>query len=115
MKQYWLIACLGWVTTTAWGQCCNASPAAVQSSPSGATVPGSTAFCLFEVPGDDDGRRKWINLGIVQYLELGRNDLRLYFGGGNFGGGYETRIPVPSQSDGLALIDRIRQAAATCK
>lgn len=80
-----------------------------------ALVTGSTAFCLFEVPPDDTGRRRWVNLGIVQYVELGRGDLRIYFGGGNFGGGYETRIPVASGAEGIALLDRIKQAAATCK
>lgn len=95
--------------------CAPAPPLTMPSAPPAVqAVPGSTSFCLFEVPGED-GRRKWVNLGIVQYVELGRNDLRLYFGGGNFGGGYETRMTVASPADGLALIDRIRQAAAACK
>ena len=75
---------------------------------------GSSAFCLFELP-DDGGKRRWINLGIVQYLELGRNDLRIYYGGGNFGGGYEAKIPVASALDAQGLIDRIKQAAAACR
>jgi hypothetical protein len=104
-----LLACL---SSTGWAQCCN-GPAPAQAPAAAPAGAGSTAFCLFEVPGDD-GRRKWINLGIVQYVELGRNDLRLYFGGGNFGGGYETRISVANPADGLALMDRIRQAAAAC-
>ena len=99
--------------------CCAPAPPPTTSSAPPATSavqgsPGSTAFCLFEVPNDDGGRRKWVNLGIVQYVELGRSDLRIYFGGGNFGGGYETRIPVGSQTEGLLLLDRIRQAAANC-
>ena len=76
---------------------------------------GSSAFCLFELPDDDGGKRRWINLGIVQYLELGRNDLRIYYGGGNFGGGYEAKIPVASALDAQGLIDRIKQAAAACR
>ena len=98
--------------------CCAPAPPPSMTSTAPPPVaqgsPGSTAFCLFEVPNDDGGRRKWVNLGIVQYLELGRSDLRIYYGGGNFGGGYETRIPVGSQTEGLLLLDRLRQTAANC-
>jgi hypothetical protein len=76
---------------------------------------GSASFCLYEVPVDDSGKRKWVNLGIVQYVDLNRNDLRFYYGGGNFGGGYEVRVPVASAAEGLALLDHMRAAAAACR
>lgn len=75
---------------------------------------GSTAFCLFELPGED-GKRRWINLGIVQYVEYTRNELRLYYGGGNLGSGHEARLPVPSSDKLEETLDKVRQAAATCR
>jgi hypothetical protein len=77
-------------------------------------TPGSTAFCLYELPADGEGKRRWLNLGIVQYIELNRNELRIYYGGGNFGGGYEARIPVPAGSQVQDVLDKIRQTAAGC-
>ena len=112
MKAACLALCLSLLSATARAQCCNGPAAPAPAPPASA---GSTAFCLFEVPADDNGRRKWINLGIVQYVELGRNELRLSYGGGNFGGGHETRMAVASPADGAALLDRIRQTAAACK
>ena len=58
-----------------------------------AQATGSTAFCLFPVPADG-GIQRWINLGIVQYVEARNDDVRIYYGGGNLGSGHEARIPV---------------------
>ena len=77
--------------------------------------PGSPSFCLFEVPNGDGERRRWVNLGIVQYVEAGSSDVRLVFGGGNLGSGYEVRIPMASADEGLAFIDRLRTAAGQCR
>ncbi len=101
------------LAAVAHADCCNAQPTSPQSASS--VSQGSPAFCLFELPADDNGKRKWINLGIVQYIDLGRNDLRIYYGGGNFGGGYEEKIPVASAADGLLQLDRMRQMAAACR
>jgi hypothetical protein len=76
--------------------------------------PASSAFCLFEVPAGG-GIRKLINLGIVQYVELGSDDVRIFFGGGNLGGGHEARIPLKSREDGPALIARMQKTAQDCK
>lgn len=76
---------------------------------------GSTAFCLFEVPTDDGNRRRWVNLGIVQYVEAGRDEVRLVFGGGNLGSGHEARIPMASRDDSLAFVERLRQVAGGCR
>ena len=90
-----------------------AVPAAAETR-IGATT-GSTAFCLYELPADGEGKRRWINLGIVQYIELNRNELRIYYGGGNFGGGYEARIPVPADIPVQDVLDKIRQTGASCR
>jgi hypothetical protein len=75
---------------------------------------GNSAFCLFEVPGSG-GVRRFVNLGIVQYVELGAEDVRIYYGGGNLGSGHEARIPLKSRDDGPALIARMQKAAQECK
>lgn len=80
-----------------------------------APAKGSTAFCLYELPLGEDGKRRWLNLGIVQYLELGRNELRIYYGGGNLGSGYEARLPVANTEELDALLEKIKQTAANCR
>jgi hypothetical protein len=86
-------------------------------APAGEGVTGkaaSSAFCLFEVPGSG-GARKFVNLGIVQYVELAADEVRLYYGGGNLGSGHEARLPLKSRDEGPALIARMQKAAQECK
>ncbi|MDO8788154.1 MAG: hypothetical protein Q7J42_08810 [Sulfuritalea sp.] len=78
-------------------------------------VQGSTAFCLYEVPADDSGKRRWINLGIVQYVEATRTEVKISYGGGAFGSGYDARIPVTSMDEALATLEKMRKAAASCR
>lgn len=78
-------------------------------------IPGSTAFCLYEVPLDDTGKRRWINLGIVQYVEATRTEVKISYGGGAFGSGYDARIAVNSMDEALAVLEKMRQVAATCR
>ncbi len=76
---------------------------------------GSTAFCLYELPGDGNGgRRRWVNLGIVQYVEIGRSDVTIYYGGGNFGSGHEARIPVANPQEALVLLHKMAERARSC-
>lgn len=76
---------------------------------------GTTAFCPFEVPDDGSGRRRWINLAIVQYVDAAPNELRVVYGGGNLGSGHELRIDVARLEDALALLERIKEAADKCR
>jgi len=76
---------------------------------------GSTAFCLYELPSDDEGRRRWLNLGIVQYVEYNRNELRIYYGGGNLGSGHESKLPIANPAQLEEALSRIRQAATNCR
>ncbi len=78
-----------------------------------AQATGSTAFCLFPVPADG-GVQRWINLGIVQYVEARNDDVRIYYGGGNLGSGHEARIPVKSREEADAVLSRLRRSAALC-
>ncbi len=76
---------------------------------------GSTAFCLYELPGDDSGKRRWINLGIVQYIEAAPTELKIAYGGGSFGSGFDARIPLANADEALATIERMRKTAAACR
>ena len=78
-------------------------------------TPGSTAFCLYEIPADDAGKRRWINLGIVQYVEATRTELRIYFGGGSLGSGHEAKIPFASMEEAAAIMEKLRKTAAACR
>lgn len=77
------------------------------------TTKGSAAFCLYELP-DEDGKRRWINLGMVQYLEFVRNELRIYYGGGSLGSGHEARLPITGLAQLEETLEKIRQVAANC-
>ena len=83
--------------------------------PTSVVAPGSTAFCLFEVPSDDPIRHRWINLGIVQYIETTPTELKIAYGGGSFGSGFEVRIPLTKPEDAQILLDKIRKTAAACR
>jgi hypothetical protein len=78
-------------------------------------IPGSTAFCLYEVPTDEAGKRRWINLGIVQYVEATRSEVKISYGGGGFGSGHETRITVGSMEEALTVLEKMRRVAAACR
>jgi len=80
-----------------------------------AVIPGSTAFCLYEVPTDETGKRRWINLGIVQYVDATRAEVKISYGGGAFGSGYDARIPVASMEEALAMLEKMRRVAAACR
>lgn len=78
-------------------------------------IPGSTAFCLYEIPSDDAAKRRWINLGIVQFVEIGAKELRIFYGGGAFGSGHEARIAVGSFEEAQQVLEKLRRVAAACR
>ncbi|MDP1735791.1 MAG: hypothetical protein Q8L44_15660 [Sulfuritalea sp.] len=78
-------------------------------------TPGSTAFCLYEIPVDEAGKRRWINLGIVQYVEATRTELKISYGGGGFGSGHDVKIAVASMDEASAVLEKIRRVAAACR
>ncbi len=78
-------------------------------------IPGSIAFCLYEIPVDETGKRRWLNLGIVQYVEATRTELKIAYGAGSLGSGHEARIPVTSMEEALAVLEKMRRVAAACR
>ena len=83
--------------------------------PTSAVTTGSTAFCLFELPSDDPTRHRWINLGIVQYIETTPTELKIAYGGGSFGSGFEVKIPLTKPEEAQTLLEKIRRTAAACR
>jgi len=91
-----------------------ALPAFAQGQNPSDTPIGSQAFCLFQLPGDATAQR-WLNLGIVQYVEVRADMVVITYGGGNFGSGYEAKIPIKTSDDATAILTRLRQTAESCK
>ncbi|MDD5247772.1 MAG: hypothetical protein PHY45_02235 [Rhodocyclaceae bacterium] len=92
-----------------------AAPLSVRAETALSGLTGSSSFCLFQVPAEEPGKQRWINLGIVQYVETGGKELRIVYGGGNFGSGNEVRIAFASAEEALAQLERMRQTAAACR
>jgi len=86
------------------------SPACAQP-----VIPGSTAFCLYEVPIDENGKRRWINLGIVQYVEATRSEVKILYGAGAFGSGHEVRIAVGGMDEAQLVLEKMRRIANACR
>ncbi|KAF0163614.1 MAG: hypothetical protein FD157_2944 [Rhodocyclaceae bacterium] len=78
-------------------------------------VPGSIAFCLYEIPLDDAGKRRWINLGIVQYVEATQTEVRIFYGAGSLGSGHEARVAVTSMEAALLVLEKMRRVATACR
>lgn len=78
-------------------------------------IPGSTAFCLYEIPIEETGKRRWINLGIVQYVEATRTEVKIFYGAGSFGAGHEAKIGVGSAEEAAAVLEKMRRIAAACR
>jgi hypothetical protein len=78
-------------------------------------VPGSIAFCLYEIPLDETGKRRWINLGIVQYVEVTRTEVKIAYGAGSLGSGHEAKIAVAGMEEAMAILEKMRRVAAACR
>ena len=78
-------------------------------------IPGSIAFCLFEVPLDETGKRRWINLGIVQYVEATQTEVRIFYGAGSLGSGHEARVAVANMEAALLVLEKMRRVATACR
>jgi len=95
--------------------CLVAALAGIHAASAQPVIPGSTAFCLYEVPLDETGKRRWINLGIVQYIDATPTDVRIFYGAGSLGSGHEARIPVAGMEAALQVLEKMRRVAAACR
>lgn len=92
-----------------WSLPANAQPVAAAAGGS-----SSASFCLFEASSPQSDKRIFLNLGIVQYVELRADEVRVYYGGGNLGSGHEFRMPVRSNEEALAYLQQMQATAASC-
>jgi len=101
--------------TCLWLACALAALGGVSPACAQPAIPGSIAFCLFEVPLDETGKRRWINLGIVQYIDATQTELRIFYGAGSLGSGHEARIAVSNMEAALQILEKMRRVAAACR
>lgn len=76
---------------------------------------GSGGFCLFELPDEGTGKHKYINLTIVQFVEVSKDEFKITYGGGALGSGYEAKVVLKMPDEGRALLERMRKTAADCR
>ncbi|HTJ95981.1 MAG TPA: hypothetical protein VL381_00805 [Rhodocyclaceae bacterium] len=76
---------------------------------------GGGAFCPFEVPEQEAGKHRFINLAIVQYVDVSKDELKIVYGGGALGSGYEIKVPLSKPDDAKDFLDHMRKTAAQCR
>ncbi len=77
-------------------------------------VPAMAApFCPYKLPGEGKMER-YLNLTVVQYVDVGDDVVLVSYGGGNFGAGHELRIKVPNRAEGLEWLRKMSEAAKAC-
>ncbi|GHD65653.1 hypothetical protein [Jeongeupia chitinilytica] len=77
-----------------------------------ATAEAAT-FCPYRLPGNDKSER-WVNLTVVQYVELSDTEAHLVFGGGNLGSGHDVKIPLKSRDEGQKLLRDLVDTSRRC-
>jgi len=73
----------------------------------------AATFCPWKVPNEAKTER-FINLTVVQFVDLSDDDVKIAFGGGNLGSGYDIRIPTKSREEGSKIIKSMQDAAKQC-
>ncbi len=73
----------------------------------------SAPFCPWKIPGETKTER-YINLTVVQYIEIGDESVRIAFGGGNLGSGHDVVMPVKNREEGRAVVSALEAAAKRC-
>lgn len=78
---------------------------------------GGGSFCLFEIPAspDDGGKQRYLNLTIVQYIEVGDDGVKVVYGGGALGSGYEVKLPAASREEAEDIVARMQKVASLCR
>ncbi|BCB28580.1 hypothetical protein SKTS_34660 [Sulfurimicrobium lacus] len=75
---------------------------------------GASSFCLYELPAENNGKKRWVNLAIVQYIETTRDEFKIVYGGGNLGSGYEARFPITSPDEASVQLQKMMDRAQAC-
>ncbi|MGL6040764.1 MAG: hypothetical protein ACRC01_06150, partial [Deefgea sp.] len=58
---------------------------------------------------------RFINLTVVQFVDVGDEDVKIAFGGGNLGSGYDIRIQTKIREDGSKILKSMQDAAKQCE
>ncbi|STR46023.1 hypothetical protein [Iodobacter fluviatilis] len=69
-------------------------------------------FCPWPVPGSET--KRFINLTVVQTIEITDEELRIAFGGGNLGSGHEIKLSIKNRADGLKTLQEMSDTARRC-
>ncbi|WP_027468715.1 hypothetical protein [Deefgea rivuli] len=78
-----------------------------------ATTSAAATFCPWKILGEAKPER-FINLTVVQYVDIADDELRVSFGGGNFGSGYDVKIAIKTREDGLKILKAMQETAKQC-
>lgn len=69
-------------------------------------------FCPWPVPGTET--RHFINLTVVQTIDISDTEFRIAFGGGNLGSGHEIKLALKQRADGLKILQDMGETARLC-
>ncbi|MBB5191228.1 hypothetical protein HNQ50_001951 [Silvimonas terrae] len=74
-------------------------------------------FCLWHAPWGKDMQGKpdrWLNLTVVQYVDVTDNDVHIVFGGGNLGSGHDLHIQVKNRDEAQKVLKDLNDTAKAC-
>lgn len=69
-------------------------------------------FCPWPVPGTET--RHFINLTVVQTIDISDSEFRIAFGGGNLGSGHEIKLAIKQRADGQKILQDMSDTARLC-
>ncbi|WP_293932812.1 hypothetical protein [Iodobacter sp.] len=69
-------------------------------------------FCPWPVPGSDG--KRFINLTVVQTIDISDEEIKVAFGGGNLGSGHEIKTAIKNRAEGQKILQEMSDAARRC-
>ncbi|WP_373976344.1 hypothetical protein NT239_06125 [Chitinibacter sp. SCUT-21] len=74
----------------------------------------ASPFCPWKLPSADAKSDKYINLTVVQFIQLNDEELQISYGGGNLGSGHDVRLPTKNREEGTKLLKSMSDTAKQC-
>jgi hypothetical protein len=81
------------------------------------TTAQAAPFCLWHAPWGKDMQGKpdrWLNLTVVQYIDVTDTDVHIVFGGGNLGSGHDLHIQVKNRDEAQKILKDLNDTAKAC-
>ncbi|QBC44169.1 hypothetical protein C1H71_11925 [Iodobacter fluviatilis] len=72
----------------------------------------ASPFCPWPVPGSDS--KRFINLTVVQTIDINDEEIKVAFGGGNLGSGHEIKTAIKNRAEGQKILQEMSEAARRC-